>query len=69
MMGMGGAFQVDGHLLRFSGTAGSLLFVLYFSLRFFCVLKELKLRDAKQASNNTPDGIRQPADGLPKPAV
>ncbi|MDD3276474.1 MAG: hypothetical protein PHP93_05430 [Kiritimatiellales bacterium] len=45
LLSVGGAFQRRGSFVDALYTIGSLLFILYFSLRFFCVLKEIKRRD------------------------
>ena len=57
LLGMGGAFQVADSLLGTLCTAGSLLFVLSFSLRFLRVLREVKRRDEQGNSNHTSEDI------------
>lgn len=69
LLGAGGAFRGGGRLLQTIGTMGGLLFVLYFSLRFFRIVRELKRRDTNQVSNRTPDASRQPADDSLKPSL
>ncbi len=56
LMGVGGAFQQSDSLPSALRTMGALLFILYFSLRFFRILGELKRRnenDSNQSSEPT----------------
>jgi len=52
-LGVFGAFQPPVHLLNALFIMGALLFILYNSLRFFRVVRELKRRDGESRSDNT----------------
>jgi len=52
-LGIFGAFQPPVHLHNALFIMGALLFILYNSLRFFRVVRELKRRDRESHSDNT----------------